>query len=146
MLKLNEAKTEYIMFGSPHFIRTFNTPSLVVGSSVIKPSDKVKNLGAIFDSTLSMESFVVDKVKTSLYYLRNKRRIRHFLTPETAKTLVHAFVISRLDYANSLLVGIRSDLLRKLQVIQNCAARLVYNVGRFHSSRPLLESLHWLPV
>ena len=41
--------------------------------------------------------------------------VRSSLTFEAAKTLVHAFVSSRLDYCNSLLYGIGDGLLTKLQ-------------------------------
>lgn len=146
MLKLNDSKTEYIVFGSPHFMRQLTIPNLQVGTSVIESSDKVKNLGATFDSCLTMENFVLDKVRSSLFYLKNIKRIRPCLTQETAKTLVHAFVITRLDYANSLLYGIRSDLVKKLQVVQNYAARLIYQTSRYHSALPLFKTLHWLPV
>ena len=44
------------------------------------------------------------------------------LTEESAKTLVHAFVSSRLDYCNSLLYDVSDELLQKLQVTQNAAA------------------------
>jgi len=46
------------------------------------------------------------------------------LTPEATETTVQAF-ICRLDYCNALLYGIADDLLRRLQSIQNAAARLV---------------------
>ena len=50
--------------------------------------------------------------------------MRSSLTEESAKTLVHAFVSSHLDYYNSLLYGVSDELLQKLQVIQNAAVRV----------------------
>ena len=63
-----------------------------------------------------------------------------------AKTLVHAFVSSRLDYCNSLLYGVSDELLQKLQVIQNAAARVVTGARKFDHITPVLHELHWLPV
>ena len=40
-------------------------------------------------------------------------------------TLVHVFVSSRLDYCNSLLYAVSNELLQKLEIIQNVAARVV---------------------
>ena len=61
-------------------------------------------------------------------------------------TLVHAFIINRIDYCNSLLFGLPSVHLLKLQRLQNAAARLISNVPRYSHITPVLCSLHWLPV
>ena len=55
-------------------------------------------------------------------------------------------VLSRLDYANSLLLGAREVDLKRLQRLQNKAARLVFSCGRDQPSAGLLRELHWLPV
>jgi len=68
------------------------------------------------------------------------------LTLKAAKTLVHAFVSSRLDYCNSLLYGIGDGLLTKLQTVQNAAARVVTGTKKFDHITPVLRQLHWLPV
>ena len=59
-----------------------------------------------------------------------------------------AIVTSHIDYCNLLLHGASAKNLKKLQGIQNRAARIVCNVGRSQaeSSRDLLIDLHWLPV
>ena len=64
----------------------------------------------------------------------NIRRIRPFLTQESAQLLIQTSVISRLDYCNSLLTGLPACALKPLQLIQNAAARLVFNQPNFHVS------------
>ena len=49
-------------------------------------------------------------------------------------------------YCNSLLAGLPTCTLKPLQLIQNAAARLVFNQPKFSHVTPLLRSLHWLPV
>jgi len=78
--------------------------------------------------------------------LRQLRSIKQSLTLQATKTLVHAFVSSRLDYCNSVLAGVSGQLLHRLQVIQNAAARLVTGVRKYERMTPVLRSLHWLPV
>ena len=51
-----------------------------------------------------------------------------------------------IDYCNGLLSTIPSTQLDRVQRLQNWAARLVSQVSREHPSRPLLNSLHWLPL
>ena len=49
----------------------------------------------------------------------------YYLSQESARTLVHAFRIGRIDYCNSLLFSLLSVHLLKLQRLQNAAARLL---------------------
>ena len=70
--------------------------------------------------------------------LHNISRIRRFLSTDTTKALVHAFVTSRVDYCNSLLYGLPASHLNKVQRV--CRA------PRYCPITPLLYELHWLPV
>ena len=72
--------------------------------------------------------------------------IRSCLTMDSAKTLVHAFISSRLDYCNSLLVGAADCVIRKLQGVQNAAARLITGTRKFDHITSILRDFHWLSV
>ena len=82
-------------------------------------------------------------------------RRRCGLLPITLDTLLHVTaswsgsalnVSSRLDYCNSLLYGVSNELLQKLQVIQNVAARVVTVARKLDDITPVLRELHWLPI
>ena len=64
----------------------------------------------------------------------------------SASKLIHAFVTSRLDNLNSLLVELPDYVLNKLQLVQNNAARLVAREKKSNHVTPLLKQLHWLPI
>ena len=68
------------------------------------------------------------------------------ITDHLHKTLVHSFISSRLDYCNSLLYGVDDSLLKKLQAVQNTAARVTAETRKFDHITPVLRELHWLPV
>jgi len=55
-------------------------------------------------------------------------------------------IACRLDWFNSLLYGVPENLLRKVQSVQNAAARLFTNTRRRDHVAPVLRQLHWLPV
>lgn len=59
---------------------------------------------------------------------------------------VLALVISRLDYANFLYVGIPAYQQRRLQLVQNQAARLISQMPKWQHVRTSMKNLHWLPV
>ena len=84
--------------------------------------------------------------KSAFYHLRLISRIRRFLNFSATKTLVHALVLSRIDYCNSLLAGLPEKTIAPLQRVQNAAARLTLRQGRSTSSSLLLKELGWLPV
>ena len=72
--------------------------------------------------------------------------IRTFLTNETAKTLMVGLVLSHLDANNGILIGLPDNQLRKLQLVQNYAAKVVCQKRKFDSATECLMALHWLPV
>ena len=80
------------------------------------------------------------------FLLNNIRRIRLYLTTCSTQLLVQTMVISRLDYCNSLRASLPAYAIQPLQLIQNAAARLVFNPPKFSHIMPLLRSLQWLPV
>ena len=65
---------------------------------------------------------------------------------ETKGTLVHAFLTSRIDYCNSLLYGLPSNQLAKIQRVLNASARLVCNAPRFCHVTSIMHDLHWLLI
>ena len=80
------------------------------------------------------------------FELRRLGQIRKYLDNNATKTLASAFILSRLDYCNSVFVGLPQKKLKRLQSIQNNAARLVLREPRRAHVTPMLRSLHWLPV
>ena len=122
--KLNEDKTECMLFGSKNALKRYEQlENIKIGSSNIKIKTVVRDLGVQVDNTLSMKNHVLQTVKTCNYNIRNIAFIRKYLDEDTLKTAIYNYVLSRLDYCNSLYYGLPNYLLRKLQNTQNRAAR-----------------------
>ena len=113
---------------------------------VIKLSTSLKNLGVVLDCHLSMDQAISHLRKVCFLEMRNISHIRPLIDEETAKNLILSFVISRLDYCNVLFNGVAEEKLKKLQKIQNHAARLVKKIPKRSSVTPLLYEFHWLPI
>jgi len=93
-----------------------------------------------------MADHVTTVCRAGYYQLRQLHQIIQSLTPTVAQTLVQAFISCRPDYCNSLLYGIADSQLRRLQLVQNAAARLITGTRRTEHITPVLQSLQWLPV
>ncbi|XP_032378159.1 uncharacterized protein LOC116693354 [Etheostoma spectabile] len=145
-LQLNSSKTEAILIGTPHQVRSSTITSINLSGQNIPLSTSATNLGVKMDSHLAFEAHIKHLCKTSFFHLRNIAKLRPTLTPADAEKLVHAFVSSRLDYCNALLTGIPEKSLQKLQYILNSAARILLRVRKHDHITPILKSLHWLPV
>ena len=80
------------------------------------------------------------------YHLKNIQCLKTFLTQDTLVTVVHAFVIYRIDHCNSLLYGISDYNINRLQRIQNSSPRIVTNTRKYDHITPILQNLQWLTV
>ena len=144
-LKLNSDKTEVI-----HVKSSLRNPSplsvINVADSAIEPIIRARDLGVILDSGLDMQYHVRNKCKSAAMGLHKIGKIRKYLDRGTTEKLVHAFITCHLDNNNGLLYGIPDTLLRRMQYIQNSAARLITKKRKFDSISPILQELHWLPI
>ena len=145
-LKLNDTKTEAVLFGRKCHASHLSFDAVTVGDCQTTFSNSARDLGIILDSELSMKDQVSTVCQSCFYHLRNISRIRKYLTQTATESLVHALIGSRLDYGNSLLCGIPKSSIRRLQSVQNAAARVVIRSSRFDHITPVLFDLHWLPV
>ena len=118
--------------------------------SFIKFAKTVRNLGVCLDPTLSFQQQISSVCRICYLELRRISAIRHYLSEDVTKKKeekrrrkkVCAFVLSRLDYCNSLLACCPKYLLSKLQKVQNNAARLIFRTTRSAHVTPMLQSLH----
>ena len=92
-----------------------------------------------------MENHIKEVCQAAYFQIRNLRSIRKLLSQDTAEILRHAFVTSRLNNGNALLNGISDQQLKKLQLIQNSAARVLTSTRKYDHISPVLTELHWLP-
>ena len=86
--------------------------------------------------------YISNIARTCYFELRRLASIRRFLTSTATATLVSAFVLSRIDYCNSLLFGSTHDVRSHLQRIHNYAAQVILRLPKSSSITIHLKSLH----
>ncbi len=111
-----------------------------------KVSEAVCKLEVVIDDQLSFTDHIATTARSCRFALYNIRKIRPFLSEQAAQLLVQTLVLSRLDYCNALLAGLPACTIKPLQLIQNAAARVVFNELKKAHVTPLFIRLHWLPI
>ena len=147
-LKLNPTKTEFIVLRSKRNTSKVAESVLNLEDGVIECSGSVRNLGVTMDIHLDMQAHVSNIRRLCYYYIGWIKQIRPFLAENDAKMIVHALVISRLDYCNSVYHGLPNHMIHSLQLVMNDAARVIKRIERNRdiSITNILKDLHWLPV
>jgi len=145
-LKQNGEKTEVLFTYKSGFSQQNVLRPLNISGVSIQPADHVRSLGVTLDSGLTLNRHISTVCSAASLHIRNLGKIRHLLSQSVTEKLVHAFITARLDYCNSILYGLPKKVVKRLQLIQNTAARLVTRSKRDSHITPVLESLHWLPV
>ena len=92
----------------------------------------------VLDDQLDFKKQVAATSRSWRFLLYNIKRIRLYLTTYSTQLLVQAMVISRLDYCNCLLANLPAYAIQPLQLIQNAAACLVFNLPKFSHVKHLL--------
>ena len=144
-LTLNHDKTKLLVLHVRHRPQP-PLESILVCSDVIYSSNSAKNMGGWFDTVMSVDKEINSICQSAFYHLRNISQISKHISFRHCETLIHAFVTSKIDHYNILLSGLKQDQVRKLQYVQNSAARLLTGTRRHEHVTPVLRDLLWLPV
>ena len=79
-IKINDSKTEFIIFRSPLLKQNLSDLSVSVGDMQVSPSSKVRDLGVVFDKYLTFYDHISGICKSTHFHLRGIGRIRNLLT------------------------------------------------------------------
>ena len=117
-----------------------------INGNSVKFCPSLRNLGVTLDSTLSLHQHVLNICRSAFLELRRINSIRNFLSTDAVKTLVCSLVLSRIDYCNSLLAGLPPCLLKKIQYVQNAAAKMIFRAPKSDHVSPLLQNCTACPL
>ena len=144
-LKLSINKTDFILLGTRQQIEKAN--SVQLGGICIHSSTIVTCLLVLNDNELTFSAHIKRLTGRCFYQLHQLHTVHRALSVEAARTLLHAFVISRMNYCNSIFRSMSAVHLRSLQCVLHAAARLIVKRLKFDRiTDTLRDELQWLPV
>ena len=148
MLNLNDNKTEFIMFGTKHQLRKTESAStrIAICNTKVLSVNHICNLGFYMENTLKNQFHINNLTSSTFNQMLSIRRIHSKLDCDTTKKIIQALVMSKLDYCNSLLLGLADNQLNKIQQIQNIVCRIVCRLCKFDHVTPSMHDLHWLKI
>jgi len=145
-LKLNTSKTELLPVGVPSHISEWRGEMVDIAGCPVAFETSAKYLGVKIDQSLTMQNQISNICRCSFLELRWISSIHSFLSRDACEKFVNALITSRLDYCNSVLCGLPSEQIERLQRVQNNAARLILRKQKHDHVTPLLKELQWLPM
>ena len=146
-LKLNESKTNIIVFAPKRIEKDISINGLFMENECIRFSNVVESLGVLLDSKLTFKQQITKCTQSCYMSIKKISSVKSFLDTNHRKVLITAIVLSQLDYCNGLLYNVDNTLLKQLQKVENCAAKLIYNRRKYESGlSSLYNSLHWLQI
>ena len=146
LLKLNDSKTEIILLGTRQQLHKVRQFEIKIGQDNISPVPTARNLGVFFDQEMKWTSHI-NRLSASLFVtICSIVHVQHQLNKETAKIIIQALVLSKLDYCNSVYHGAPKYTVAKLQRLQNMSERVVCNVKYCNHITPYLSDLHLLKI
>ena len=139
--------TQFILIGTWQQLTKIFCASIILDGSDIPLSTQVTCLGVIIDIVLKLDMQIRRILSRCFHYLRQLRTVRQALTVETITTLVHAFIIRRADYCNSVLYDASAVHLYSVQLLLNAATRIIVQKRKFDPiTTSIRDELHWLPI
>ena len=122
-LKINEDKTEFIIFSAKHY--TYDQMFLQISTNTIQHSNNVKIFGVTLDAHMTLEKQIINTCSTSYIQIHRISSIRRYLTIDAVRTLVQVTVTVMLDHCNRIYTNLPMKSIHRLQITQNSAARLI---------------------
>ena len=142
-LKLNERKTNYIIFNGA---KSYDAICIKSNSTIIEEVKSIKLLGVTFSHNYSFQEHITDvhvKMSKRISYLT---RLRHSLPVETLKSIYSSTIAPLFEYCSNIWSFEYDTHIEKLVKLQKKAARVILGKKQDEHSEPLFKQLNWMPL
>jgi len=126
-LLINVEKTQPILIVSNNYIKRLSNEvqEINVNGIAVPFCKSVKNLGVIFDCTLSWDVHIRNVIKRGFQTLAQIRRLFNVMPKEIRKMVVETLIMPIFDYGNVLFTNLSSTSNLKLQRAQNSCIKII---------------------
>ena len=146
-LLINPGKTKYMLIGTRQNLQQLPVDMTInFLNETITPVSFAKDLGMTIDSYLTYDQHITNLVSSCMNSLCQINRVKKCFDKEALTLIVSALVMNKMFYCSTVWSNTSSTNIKKLQLVQNFACRIITNTGKFDHISPGLRELNWLPV
>ena len=147
-LLINPDKTKLMVIGSQQLLQQLDhIPSINFIGKTLEPVAQVEDLGTILDSKLKYNKHIQRLSSSCISKLCQINRVKNLFDQSTLINIINALVMSKVYYCSSIWSNTSEENIKKVQLIQNYAARVIVgNISKHDHVSPLLKELDWLPI
>lgn len=133
-LKLNNGKSNYIIIGSRQNLTKLSehpVPPVMIGNNPIERKIHVKNLGVIFDETLSWDKHINKCIGKAYGKFKQAFRFKKFLSQKAKLNISETYILSQFNYCDALFLNSSKILKNKIQKVQNSCLRFALDLRKY---------------
>ena len=147
-MKINAAKTELMLAGGRAALQTAENEPVRVQflGATLQPVSTVRNLGVIFDERLTFEPHIDHVVNKCFGILIGLMHAKHVLPAHVLPVILDALVMSHVRYCSQVFGCASQTALKRLQKVQNFAARVISGRRKYEHISDVIRDLAWLPI
>ena len=146
-LLMNPDKTKFMLIATRQLRKRFSSSPVVsfLGKS-LEPVASAKDLGVTLDSHLTYDCHISNVVSSCVAKLCQINRVKNSFDGKTLEQLISSLVFSKMLYCSTVWSNTSTTNIKKLQLVQNFACKIVTKTRKFDHVTPLLHELNWLSV
>ena len=103
---------------------------IIIANKDIPIKTTITILGVIFESDLTFDKHISSITKQCNYKIFKIKQIKHLLNQISPKILTSAYILSKLDYCNSLLINIPKIQEKRLNKFINHTCRIIFKLPK----------------
>ncbi|XP_046851131.1 uncharacterized protein LOC124444556 [Xenia sp. Carnegie-2017] len=147
-LSLNVAKTEFMLIGSKPIIKSIanQQPNIAIENKTIKQVWDSKSLGVTLDQHLSWKKNTDNICKKIASGISALRRAKDYVHKDTLLSIYNALIHPYFTYCCEVWDVFSETQSKRLQKLQNRAARIIANMSNIVDHEIALRSLEWKPL